>query len=1591
MEFSTTIIEGSFFGSFKILKLLGRGGMGAVYLAEQQNPKRQVAIKFLLSLQSTIASERFQREMELAAQLDHNNIIKSYQAGIYQGIPYIVMEYLEGKTWNNWIQEDNPDLLERIKAFLQIVKAVGYAHNKKIIHRDLKPTNIMVLEDKKAVLMDFGIAKSLKESSQKKLTKSAELLGTPRYMSPEQAENSKICNELSDIYSLGVILYEIITDTIMVPGESTNEILYNIAFSMPALPSQINPDINRELEAIVLKAVEKSPKNRYKNAQEMAMDLRRWLEGKKVKAKSFRNMRSIRWFISRHARLVFFFLTLLFLTIGSVVSYYALKKNPQNTQLTQEQIVDISLESLDMYIKQGSYSKALGLAKDIFDKKGIFVTAMLEAAFLAKDYESFLKWTDQEKAQHFLSQKEIFYYKAIAHYEIANRQSRDQSQSKAKILEDLQQAHSWISKLDIDKDALPWPCKMDYQMDAISVLGMIGYALYLEAKESTSDIKIDQVQKILETLETGKYDDREKKKISQAKADIAYFLAKQGFHGYSKEQYISFLDKAIENNTEEGILYQKRAELKFLFQYPYYSIESDCMISFRYSPRDVTPILIIQKAFRNSKITESFFPDFRKFLDFWAISQQYHERFHKQYPEIMLWKEKWYQSYEKWANFSIPKQEKKDFEESYNRLLLKYYNSSSTEVQKIVEEQLLELALFHNVSGIVENFQKENSIDIARQKRWEKLKSHIQKYQDFSPYAMVASRLARLHISKSSQITKREMQEIAGMSWKNREDAYHGILTCSFFPKEYDSEDIFALKILAARALLLLGTPESYFLLCSAQKSEDIILAFASSMALKEKGYPYSGAIFQKVFERKVPDLLTFSALEQYPQELTEPEKAKEFLSHTSIEMRLVAAKFFLSRSPHEANKIFRDVLFSPSKNLLHKAYSLRWFWNEYQEEKEDILQKDLQNLISFLSSKNLFVASIAAIMAGNNAKLLKSEQECIKKLKQEIIDFLTKHSESKDEQLRLSCIISLGKLGEIDIVREILLKKPDLITFMSFVTSIWGLANQDEGLKGWEGKVMNKKMIDTLELLVEGKDEDLRFTLLCTMGILHKSNDIIKGLFRNLLERQLDKILEKQKKKEDLEPSYVLGAFYGIMLLRQKESLPKIEQFGLQKQDDLIAYLSSSCISYIRVSQQRQKWLEWYKGLTDNIQKQGASFGHYYHIVSAWNRDDQYPFWEDWGLPFRLREFYRLRLQNIARKLYYECYHVYYNMPPHFAKDFLYLASQGFTFSSLKNMEEEARSWIQKGESFSSEKNSRFRLCYFLSKLEKIYQELTLCGQVWEDYRVQYEKAFFAFSAGEISLACSLLETMLSRFPKQHKEDLHTLYISGNVLLSKCYHQTGQREKAKKVLENMVTPEGDCPEAIFMQGIVLLEEAREKKSIPLYSDALKKFVTYSLYDSYNMESFLYQAICTMEINQLDAKGNSSEVETLLTFIEKEMLKKIQQIFDRTSQNVKFHDKFYFYHFTDCLDYQRILSQVYLTRARIKGYEGKKQESLLFLEKAYKHHHTMMFLEENKFQNSKAIWKEFLIDTESPFQKKELEKYPEIRQVLDHFFIDKKP
>ncbi|NOX58935.1 MAG: protein kinase [Planctomycetes bacterium] len=299
-----TEIEG-----YTILKELGRGGMGLVYLAIQHSTKRQVALKVLLDgpFASEKARLRFEREVELVAQLDHPNIVTILESGIDSGRYYFAMRYVPGQRLDRYIVEKNVPRERMLGIFQKVCEAVSYAHQRGIIHRDLKPSNILVDENGEPFVLDFGLAKSTGEQvseieKEKTISVTGQLMGTLPYMSPEQASGDQNSVDIrTDIYSLGVILYEMLTGQFpyQVIG-NVADILRNIAEVDPKKPSTVGRRINDEIETIVLKALAKDKDRRYQSANAFADDLGRYLDGKPIEAKRDSTVYMMRKMLSRH-------------------------------------------------------------------------------------------------------------------------------------------------------------------------------------------------------------------------------------------------------------------------------------------------------------------------------------------------------------------------------------------------------------------------------------------------------------------------------------------------------------------------------------------------------------------------------------------------------------------------------------------------------------------------------------------------------------------------------------------------------------------------------------------------------------------------------------------------------------------------------------------------------------------------------------------------------------------------------------------------------------------------------------------------------------------------------------------------------------------------------------------------------------------------------------------------------------------------------------------------------------------------------------------------------------------------------------------
>jgi serine/threonine-protein kinase len=273
------------FGKFVLLGEIGAGGMGVVYKAWQTDLRRIVALKFIRGIENERDLERFRREAHLAATLSHPGIAPIFESGQEDGKHYFAMQFVDGVTLDRLtVQTPRPSFRRMVEILARAAEAVAYAHEQGIIHRDLKPQNVMVDAKDRAYVMDFGLAKSVRTGSI--LTGSGFAVGTPAYMSPEQAASDPgRIDGRSDVYALGAILYQIGTGAPPFEGDNAVQILMDVVHRDPAPPRRLNPKFPTDLETIALKALEKDPARRYATASELAADLRRWLEGEPILAR----------------------------------------------------------------------------------------------------------------------------------------------------------------------------------------------------------------------------------------------------------------------------------------------------------------------------------------------------------------------------------------------------------------------------------------------------------------------------------------------------------------------------------------------------------------------------------------------------------------------------------------------------------------------------------------------------------------------------------------------------------------------------------------------------------------------------------------------------------------------------------------------------------------------------------------------------------------------------------------------------------------------------------------------------------------------------------------------------------------------------------------------------------------------------------------------------------------------------------------------------------------------------------------------------------------------------------------------------------
>ncbi|RMG16646.1 MAG: serine/threonine-protein kinase [Planctomycetota bacterium] len=274
------------FGPYDIIGEIARGGMGIVYRARQRSLKRIVALKVMKEGENASEKQirRFKRETEAAAKLQHPNIVAVHEVGCHEGFHYFTMDLIEGDPLDAIVKRKEKLPVERVLTIVQeVAHAIHYAHGKGIIHRDLKPANVLLDTDGHPKVTDFGLAKQIDHKSM--LTRTGAVVGTPFYMPPEQARGDVDIDQRADVYALGVILYELLTLKLPFHGETTMEVYHKILEEEPIPPRKHDSRIDKDVNTIVLKAMEKDLARRYQTAQELAEDIERYLQGDPIKAR----------------------------------------------------------------------------------------------------------------------------------------------------------------------------------------------------------------------------------------------------------------------------------------------------------------------------------------------------------------------------------------------------------------------------------------------------------------------------------------------------------------------------------------------------------------------------------------------------------------------------------------------------------------------------------------------------------------------------------------------------------------------------------------------------------------------------------------------------------------------------------------------------------------------------------------------------------------------------------------------------------------------------------------------------------------------------------------------------------------------------------------------------------------------------------------------------------------------------------------------------------------------------------------------------------------------------------------------------------
>lgn len=373
--------RGRSFGNYTILEEVSRGAMGVVYKARQHHLDRVVALKVLLAGEMATEAQvvRFRREAQAAARLRHPAIVPIHEVGVHEGRHFYTMDFIKGRDLSDLIRSGEVTTRRALDIAAQVADALDYAHGRGVVHRDIKPSNIMIDAEDRVHIMDFGLAKQL--DSDTKFTRTGTTIGTPAYMPPEQAsgESARV-DHRADIYSLGAVLYEMLTSRPPFSGDTMMNTLMKVLNDEPVPPKRLNPRIHRDIQTIVLKAMEKSVERRYPSMRAFADDIRRFIAGESISARPAGPLYRAWRFVRRHYAALFASAAVIgILATAAVVVLEARRDSEERARRAFEAGKVLGAQALERRIEQQEKPAVKAVFEDDFAK------GPLDARWVAED------------------------------------------------------------------------------------------------------------------------------------------------------------------------------------------------------------------------------------------------------------------------------------------------------------------------------------------------------------------------------------------------------------------------------------------------------------------------------------------------------------------------------------------------------------------------------------------------------------------------------------------------------------------------------------------------------------------------------------------------------------------------------------------------------------------------------------------------------------------------------------------------------------------------------------------------------------------------------------------------------------------------------------------------------------------------------------------------------------------------------------------------------------------------------------------------------------------------------------------------------